>query len=59
MTTTISRDKLYEEVWSRPMAAVAREYGVTSTALKKTCVRHGIPTPEQGYWAKLKYGKPV
>ncbi|TIV73129.1 MAG: hypothetical protein E5V89_01870 [Mesorhizobium sp.] len=41
------------------MTKVAAEYGVTSTALKKTCDRHKIPTPERGYWAKLEHGKPV
>ncbi|MCK1564294.1 hypothetical protein IVB08_10020 [Bradyrhizobium sp. 173] len=56
---TISRDQLYEAVWSRPMTKVAAEYGVTSTALKKTCNRHIIPTPESGYWAKLEHDKPV
>jgi hypothetical protein len=55
----ISRDKLYEQVWSRPMTHVAADYGVTSTALKKACNRHHIPTPERGYWAKLEHGKRV
>jgi hypothetical protein len=41
------------------MTKVAAEYGVTSTALKKTCNRHKIPTPERGYWAKLEHDKPV
>lgn len=41
------------------MTKVAADYGVTGTALKKTCNRHHIPTPERGYWAKLEYGKPV
>ncbi|RUW85305.1 hypothetical protein [Mesorhizobium sp. M1E.F.Ca.ET.063.01.1.1] len=41
------------------MTKVAAEYGVTGTALKKTCDRHKIPTPERGYWAKLQHGKPV
>jgi hypothetical protein len=56
---TVSRDELYEQVWSKPMTKIAAEYGVTGTALKKTCNRHGIPTPERGYWAKLAHGKPV
>jgi hypothetical protein len=56
---TVSREALYEQVWSRPMTKVAADYGVTGTALKKTCDRHHIPTPERGYWAKLEYGKPV
>jgi hypothetical protein len=41
------------------MTKVAADYGVTSTALKKTCKRHKIPTPERGYWAKLEHGKRV
>lgn len=55
----ISREELYEQVWARPMTKVAADYGVTSTALKKTCNRHKIPTPDRGYWAKLEHGKPV
>lgn len=56
---TISREKLYEQVWAKPMTKVAADFGVTSTALKKTCDRHKIPTPDRGYWAKLEHGKPV
>ena len=56
---TVSREQLYEQVWSKPMTKVAAEYGVTSTALKKACDRHQIPTPERGYWAKREHGKPV
>ncbi|MET3649829.1 hypothetical protein [Phyllobacterium ifriqiyense] len=56
---TVSREELYEQVWSKPMTKVAADYGVTGTALKKTCNRHRIPTPERGYWAKLEHGKRV
>jgi hypothetical protein len=56
---TVSREELYEQVWARPMMKVAADYGITGTALKKACTRHQIPTPEQGYWAKLEHGKPV
>jgi hypothetical protein len=38
---------------------VAADYNITGTGLKKICDRHEIPTPERGYWAKLKHGKPV
>ncbi|MCB1463797.1 MAG: hypothetical protein KDJ90_15575 [Nitratireductor sp.] len=41
------------------MTKVAADYGVTGTALKKTCDRHHVPTPERGYWAKLEFGKRV
>ncbi|WFU58327.1 hypothetical protein QA639_12840 [Bradyrhizobium pachyrhizi] len=57
--STVSRDELYEQVWSRPVTRVAADYGVTSTALKKTCKRHKIPTPKRGYWATLEHRKPA
>ena len=56
---TVSREGLYNQIWLKPMTKVAADYGVTGTALKKTCDRHCIPTPPLGYWAKLKHGKPV
>lgn len=56
---TVSREKLYEQVWERPLMKVAVDNNITGTALKKICNRHEIPTPERGYWAKLEYGKPV
>ena len=55
----MSRDELYAQIWAKPMTKVAAEYGVTGTALKKTCNRHQIPTPPLGYWAKLQHGKTV
>jgi hypothetical protein len=56
---TVSRDDLYVQVWTQPMTRVAADYGVTGTALKKTCDRHHVPTPKRGYWAKLQHRKPV
>ena len=41
----VSREELYEQVWAEPMTKVAAKYGITGTALKKTCDRHDIPTP--------------
>lgn len=55
----VTREELYKLVWARPMVKVAAEFGVSGTALKKTCNRHKVPTPERGYWAKLEHGKAV
>jgi hypothetical protein len=55
----ISREALYARVWAEPMIKVAAAFGVSGTALKKTCDRQDIPTPERGYWAKLAHGKRV
>jgi hypothetical protein len=41
------------------MTKVAADYGVAGTALKKTCDRHHIPTPERGCWARGALQCPV
>jgi hypothetical protein len=54
-----TRQELYELVWSTPMVKLAKEFGLSDVGLRKTCVKHAIPTPPLGYWAKLNFGKPV
>lgn len=54
---TVTRETLYDQVWAKPMMTVAAEYGVTGTALKKTCKRHDIPTPPRGYWQQIAHGQ--
>ncbi len=39
---SLSREELYERVWAEPMTKVAAEFGVSGTALKKTCDRHDV-----------------
>ena len=53
------RDKLYEEVWSEPVTAVAKRYGVSDVAIHKACKRLQVPVPPRGYWAKLSAGQSV
>jgi hypothetical protein len=52
-----TRDKLHEEIWTEPMTKVAERYGLSDVGLKKICVKHRIPTPPRGYWARSKAGK--
>lgn len=58
-TTTVTRERLYEQVWVTPMSRLARDYGVSDSALAKTCRKLGVPLPPRGYWAKLQHGKKV
>lgn len=51
------RDKLYEEVWSEPVTAVAKRYGVSDVAIHKACKRLQVPVPPRGYWAKVSAGQ--
>jgi hypothetical protein len=57
--TEITRRGLYDLVWSKPMTLVAEEFGMSDTALKKICDKHGVPSPPRGYWAKKQTDKPV
>ena len=54
-----ARQRLYDEVWARPMVKVAKSYGVSDVAVKKWCKKLNIPTPGLGYWAKIEHGKKV
>lgn len=59
MPTELTRSKLFEEVWKRPMTKVAADYGISDVALKKICTKHDIPVPQRGHWAKKAAGKKV
>ena len=52
-----TRQELYELVWSTPMVKFAKEFGLSDAGLRKTCVKHDIPTPPLGYWARLNFGE--
>jgi hypothetical protein len=54
-----TRQELYDLVWTTPMVKLAKEFGLSDVGLRKICVKHDIPTPPLGYWAKLNFGKPV
>lgn len=54
---TYNRQKLYEEVWEKPVVQVAIQYGVSDVAIHKICKSLQIPVPPRGYWAKLRAGE--
>jgi len=53
------REKLYEEVWQRPVYEVAKDYKVSGVYLGKVCKTLRVPVPPRGYWEKIKNGKKV
>jgi hypothetical protein len=53
----ISREELYELVWSMPMTKVAEKFAVSGSYMARVCSVLGVPRPERGYWAKLEVGK--
>lgn len=59
MAHQISRDALYDLVWSEPLKTLAPRFEVSDVALSKACQRALIPTPNRGYWVKKAAGKRV
>ena len=58
-TISLTREQLYQEVWSDAMLRVAARYGLSGNGLAKKCRKHRIPVPGRGYWARLAHGKKV
>jgi len=58
MEVTLEREQLYREVWSMTVSAVARKYNLTDYDIRKACFALDVPTPIQGYWAKVRAGNP-
>lgn len=56
---TLTREQLYEQVWSEPIRTLAKRYGLSDVGLAKTCRRPKVPLPGRGYWAKSAAGHPV
>jgi hypothetical protein len=56
---SLTRDQLYELVWSEPMQHIAKDYGVSDRAMAKLCARNQVPVPPRGYWAKKHSGYKV
>lgn len=47
-----SDEKLRELIFTKPLAGLAKELGVTDNAIRRRCKRHKIDLPPKGYWAK-------
>jgi len=57
VSKTLTRQELYEKVWSTPMRTLAKEFWLSDRALAKKCDKHNIPKPPLGYWAKVQHGQ--
>ena len=55
--TPVSREALYEEVWTDAVTVVAPRYGLSDVGLVQICKKLGIPVAPRGYWAKVKAGR--
>src|SRR5580765_8393392 len=55
----LTREALYEKVWSEPISKIAASYHLSDRGLGKVCARHDIPVPPRGWWAKKQHGHRV
>ena len=46
----VTRQELYDLVWSMPLARVAAKLGMAHATTKKLCQESVIPLPPPGYW---------
>ena len=53
----ISREELYELVWSAPMTKVGEKFKLSGSYMARVCSTLRVPRPERGYWVKLAVGK--
>ena len=51
---SLSRRELHEQVWAKPLGAVARDLGISRVGLAKICDRLLIPVPGRGYWTAAR-----
>ena len=47
-------EELKELVWGKPSVLLAKELGVSDSAIGKRCKARGITKPPRGYWANIR-----
>lgn len=58
-TIELTRKELYDIVWSTTLSKLTQEYALSNDGIKKMCKQFEIPMPDNSYWSKLKFNKPV
>jgi hypothetical protein len=54
---TLTRQSLYDLVWSKPMSDLAKEFNMSDVGLAKRCRAVDVPIPYRGYWARKAAGQ--
>jgi hypothetical protein len=55
----LTRQELYDLVWSEPMTKISARFGISDVAMAKACQKMQVPVPPSGYWARKSAGKSV
>lgn len=53
----VSREELYEQVWTTPVNLLAKKFNVSGSYLARICSALNVPRPPVGYWQKKAVGK--
>lgn len=53
----ITREELYELVWSEPMTQIAEKLDVSGSYMIRVCNSLRVPRPGRGYWARIAAGQ--
>lgn len=57
MATSLTRQELYDLVWSKPISQLVKHFGVSGVAIAKACSRAHVPVPPRGWWARRAAGQ--
>jgi len=50
---SVTREKIYDEIWTEPITKVSKRYGVSDSYLVRILKSLNIPRPPRGYWAMV------
>jgi hypothetical protein len=50
---SVTRENLYEEIWTEPITKVSKRYGVSDSYLIRILKDLNIPRPPRGHWAMI------
>ena len=53
---SVTREKLYDEIWAEPIIKVSKRYEVSDSYLVRILKNLNIPRPPRGYWAMVAAG---
>ena len=53
---SVTREKLYDEIWTEPTTKVSKRHGVSDSYLIRILKNLNIPRPPRGYWAMVAAG---
>ena len=56
---TVTREKLYEAIWGRPMSKVAADWGVPFSSIAEACVEMNVPRPAGNHWQLVARGRKI